>query len=58
MRKLNSPAETARALDDLVFEASLHALMTAVGQLEHRDGLIADPQALLPLESRGERLSR
>ena len=34
MRKLYSATERARALDEIAFQASLHALLTAVGQLE------------------------
>jgi hypothetical protein len=34
MKRIYSASENARALDEIAFQASLHALLTAVGQLE------------------------
>jgi hypothetical protein len=35
MRRIYSASENARAMDEIAFQASLHALLTAVGQLEN-----------------------
>jgi hypothetical protein len=55
MRKINSPAETAGALDEVVFQASLHALLSAVGQLERRD---VPPSEAMPLQPVAVRIER
>ena len=34
MKRIYSASENARALDEIAFQASLHALLTAVGQFE------------------------
>jgi len=44
MRRIYSASENARALDEIAFQASLHALLTAVSQLEN----VLDP----PVEDR------
>jgi hypothetical protein len=52
MRRSYPPAVTARALDEIVFQASLHALLTAVGQLEQVAEIPPDVPAMAPVPER------
>jgi hypothetical protein len=40
MKRIYSASENARAMDEIAFQASLHALLTAVGQLESEPAIL------------------
>ena len=56
MRKISTPSKHARALDEITFQASLHALLTAVGKLERREDSAPDVGPLEPVQANAERL--
>jgi hypothetical protein len=56
MRKISTLSKHARALDEITFQASLYALLTAVRQLERREDSEPDVRPLEPVRVNAERL--